>query len=254
MSRLRADRGMTLMEMLIAMVITMIVSLACFALIEVTMRRSSDISARVDTTQRGRGAMDTITRQIRSQVCVQRSDDATMVDDRAVYAATPTAIAFFTDLGDDSVHAGNAIKPPQLHSLSFESGKLIERDYASTGSTVVLGITKYAYGGYPSAPTLTRTVLTDVANTLGTTSAPVFFTYFKFTPATATVPAAPTTTLSASGGMVVADLQQVAKISVSYRAMRYKGTATDRGNTIYASDVYVRSADPNSQTPKPVCA
>ena len=69
MRRLRAEDGFTLPELLVTMAIALIVSLATFSLIEVVMKRSGDIGARVETTQRGRTAMDLITRQLRSQVC-----------------------------------------------------------------------------------------------------------------------------------------------------------------------------------------
>ena len=54
MTRLRDERGMTLPEVLVSVTIAMIISLATFALIETVMRRAGDISARVDSTQRGR--------------------------------------------------------------------------------------------------------------------------------------------------------------------------------------------------------
>ena len=69
-SRLTDERGMTLPEVMVTMVIALIMSLATFALVDVTMRQTKEISDRVDGVQRGRVAMDLMTRQLRSQVCL----------------------------------------------------------------------------------------------------------------------------------------------------------------------------------------
>ncbi len=74
MRRLRSEDGFTLPELLITMAIAMIVSLATFTLIEIVMKRSGEVGARVETTATARTAMDQITRQLRSQVCAKRSD------------------------------------------------------------------------------------------------------------------------------------------------------------------------------------
>jgi prepilin-type N-terminal cleavage/methylation domain-containing protein len=84
--RLNSERGMTLPEVMVTMVISMILSLATFALVDVTMRQTGEISDRVDGVQRGRVAMDLMTRQLRSQVCLGASAPAA----RSVVAGTPT--------------------------------------------------------------------------------------------------------------------------------------------------------------------
>jgi prepilin-type N-terminal cleavage/methylation domain-containing protein len=252
MSRLRAQEGMTLVEVLVALTITLIVSLATFALIGVVMTRAGEIGSRVDTTQRGRQAMDFITRQLRSQVCVQRTGELT--DDRAVYAATPLSVTFFSDLGDESIRTGNTIKAPDLRSLSLESGKLLERIWA--GTAVGTGITQtVTYTGYPASGATTRQILDSVGNieTTGSsgTGTPLVFRYYKYDTAT---PPQPSVEMDASAGLTIAQLQQVARITVSFRAIPSRGKATDRAATVLTANIYVRSADPNSKTPRPVCS
>jgi len=128
MSRLRDERGVTLPEVLVSVTIAVIISLATFALIETVMRRAGDISARVDSTQRGRSAMDFITRQLRSQVCVQATAPA-MADDRAFYAITPTSVTFFSDLSDESIKTGNTLRNPELRSAPpFQRERLVLRE------------------------------------------------------------------------------------------------------------------------------
>ena len=46
--RLSSERGMTLPEVLVTIVIALVLSLAAFSLVDVTIRRTGEISARVD--------------------------------------------------------------------------------------------------------------------------------------------------------------------------------------------------------------
>jgi type II secretory pathway component PulJ len=249
MSRLRAQEGMTLTEVLVSLTIAMIISLATFSLIGTVMTRSGEIGSRVDTTQRGRAAMDFVTRQLRSQVCVQRTGEVT--DDRAVYAATPTSVTFFSDLGDESFRTGNTIKTPELRSLSLESGKLLERAWTGTAAGTA-AVPTYTYAGYPGSGAATRQILDNVATTETTAALqPLVFRYYTYN---ALTPPRPDLEMDATAGLTVAQLQQVARIKVSFRAFPSRGKSTDRSSTALSTSIYVRAADPNSTTPKPVCA
>ena len=167
MTRLREHDGMTLPEVLTALTIAAIVSIATFALISTVMARSGEVSARVDSTQRARAAMDFITRQLRSQVCVLSTSPAT-VDARAVVAATPTSVTFFGDLSDESHRTGNTLKSPELRSITLESGKLVERRWTGVKGGTTNNPT-YSYAGYPATPTQKR-VLADDISTVDSTS------------------------------------------------------------------------------------
>lgn len=241
---LRDERGMTLPELLVAIVVGMIVALAAFSLVEVTMRRTGLTSNRIEGTQAGRMAMDTITREVRSQVCVRRSDGTpAMVAPRAVYAATDTSIAFFVDLSDGSQN-------PQLRTLSFENNQLIERDYLGTLDPGTVGATAtYTYAGYPGTPSKSKVLLDNVR--LG--SFPTYFQYFNYD---ANTPPQPDNPIVAGPGLDAQTLGSIAKISVSFTS--YARNATPEKNKVepgvtFTDDVFVRSADPNSTTPRPMC-
>ena len=81
------------------------------------MRRTGEIGARVDTTQRARVAMDSMTRQLRSQVCVPRDrsgDDR----ERSIFAGTPTSVTFFSRPRDESITPAPTPRPPTLRSVA----------------------------------------------------------------------------------------------------------------------------------------
>lgn len=230
MSRLRDERGMTLMEMLVAMVIGLLVCLAVFSLVDFTMRRYGETSGRVDANQRGRVAMDLITRQLRSQVCLPSGTPPMF--SRAGNPTDDADATFFVDLtsGADPTAA------PQLHTLVYDAAKhaIIERDYTDKLPADVQQDPAYA-----GAPT-TRTVLTDVVPVTGT---PVF-TYYTF--AGATVPAP-----------VTGDaLGTIASVQVTYRALPGHYSAANpnpRGSVVFQNRVTVREVDPNVSDPEPEC-
>ena len=69
MTRARAQGGFTLPELMVAMMISLMTLLGVFAVLDTSIRQSNAVAGRVNATQRARITMDTITRQLRSQVC-----------------------------------------------------------------------------------------------------------------------------------------------------------------------------------------
>jgi prepilin-type N-terminal cleavage/methylation domain-containing protein len=254
MTRLREQDGMTLPEVLVAVAIALIISLAAFALVDTTMRRAGDIGARVDATQRGRAAMDFITRQLRSQVCVQATAPK-MDDDRAFYAVTPTSVTFFSDLSDESVKSGNTLKNPELRMLSFESGKLIERRWAGTATGTPLNPT-YSYT-YPGTPLQTRVLATNISSLDQTADGqPLVFHFYYYNdddknPAT---PPKLNGEYDTRSPLTAAQATMITRVRVRFQADPAPGKTTDRGHIEFRDDVYSRLADPNNLlNPNPVC-
>jgi Tfp pilus assembly protein PilV len=234
-SRLRNQEGMTLPEVTVTLAIAMIISLATFALVDTVMRRTGEINARVDTTQRSRTAMDQITRQLRSQVCAWRADPS-WSGARSIDTATPTSVGFFTDLSDEVT--GTA---PDLRTLSLANGTIVE-----TSTKAVRSPVDPAKVSYPN-PVTSRTVLTHVSVPPGK----VLFSYFAFD-MTKSPPVPSTTPLPmTNGALTPAQVEQVAKISITFKVSPTNGGK--RGTTTLLNDVYVRTADPNASTPRPTC-
>jgi prepilin-type N-terminal cleavage/methylation domain-containing protein len=234
MSRLRGEQGMTIVEMLIAITIMSLISLAGFALIDFTMRRSGEISGRVDADQRGRVAMDAITRQLRSQVC-QPSGTPPMYS-RAGNTTDDNDATFFVDLTDGS----DATKPAELHTLAYvpyasapTKGSIVERDYSGT-----LNSNPAIDPSYGTTPYATRTLLADVAPVDGKTP---IFSYYDFSGNKLATP------------VTGAPLGSIARIQVAYRSLPSRGSATDRGAVVFQDQVSVREVDPNATDPEPDC-
>ena len=145
-NRLNSERGMTLPEVLVTMTIALVLSLATFALVDMTIRRTGEITARVDGVQRGRVAMDLMTRQLRSQVCLGPRRRRRPRSSRPPRPRSPST----SSMGDPSTKAarlGEATATPLVAEKradardheSYAPARSIERRWVGTPSTVALG-------------------------------------------------------------------------------------------------------------------
>ena len=228
MSALRREEGMTLPELLIAIIIALVVSFAAFSLIEVVMRRTAETQGRVEASQRGRAAMDAMTRQLRSQVCLSSTIPP-------MAAGDPNVASFYVDLSD-----GATGLPPELHTITYDptARTLTERDYAGTGTAPAIT--------YPTAATRTKTL---AENVILDSTTPIF-RYYAFNSAT---PPRPATLLATP--LSTTNLGLVARIELSFRTLPPKALSpTTRGSIVLQDEVYIRAADPNDPAPTPTCA
>ncbi|MDA0166447.1 prepilin-type N-terminal cleavage/methylation domain-containing protein [Solirubrobacter ginsenosidimutans] len=249
LNRLRHDeRGFTLPELLITLIIALTVSLATFSLIDFVMKRTGEIASRVETVQRARTAMDQVTRLLRSQVCAWRGDDALMTGSRSLYSASPTAVTPFTDFSSETLVSG-VLPAPALRTLTLSNpvnGTLTE---TTIPGKWVGGKVSYTYAG---VTTTTRQVLTNVSlyTPVGSTADPTpLFRYFTFNAAD---PPQPINEVGVGRALTADELESVAKITVTFRVLTAAGDA--KGSTVLTGDVYVRTADPNAEDPQPKCA
>jgi prepilin-type N-terminal cleavage/methylation domain-containing protein len=246
MQRLRSERGMTLIELLVTLVIAVILSLATFSLVEVTMKRSGEISARTDTLQRARGAMDAMTRQLRSQVCLGSSPA------RTVTSATPTSITFSAYMGDPSTKASqvsaSATPTPiiaERRSLTLEGDTIVERRWTGTPNTAqAVGYT------FPTNATGKRDLLKPV-ELVTPTSAPLtsaLFRYYAYNPSTGK----PDQLLDTTTALTEDQMRQIARIEIRYRALPTPQRRDGRAAVTLVDDVFARTIDPNADTDQPL--
>ncbi len=226
--RARSQSGFTLIELIVAMTISTMTVLAVFAILDTTVKQSNAVAGRVNATQRARLTMDTITRQLRSQVCYGPTVPA-------LVAGTDDSVKFHMDLSDGS-------KAIEQHELVFNATArtVTERVWPGQGSPLT----------FPTQ-TLNRLLVGDVtrAQTKDGTVLPIF-KYYAYNLA---VPPRPelrlTTPLNAT------DLARVAKIEVNFRALPPGNKAGSAAGAVsLQNEVYVRVADPNDPAPTPTCA
>jgi prepilin-type N-terminal cleavage/methylation domain-containing protein len=230
------EEGFSLPELLIALTIALIVSLATFSIVEITMKKSGEVAARVDASQRGRLAMDAITRQLRSQVCIASNVPA-------MNSATDDSAGFYVDFTDQS----NSDSPPVLHKLVYDPARSRIVEYDTKGVSDHATPPTFTYDVASPATNSTKVLLDNVTR-YGATP---MFQYYAYDTA---APPRPSTRLDAPAtGMVAANLARVARIVVTYRT-RGTDRKNNTGSIVMQDEVYVRSADPNDPAPTPTCA
>ena len=229
--RARREDGFTLVELLAAMSIGVVIVLAALMVLDTSVKTTTRTQQRVDAVQRGRAAMDDITRQLRSQVCLGKV--ASMVEART------DSVTFYGDLTD-----GTTGTPPQRRTLTYAGGKLTQNVEAGTGMPPA---TQWLTA--PNTTTLLSDVGTDPALTAAADGTRPVFRYYAFSQDPVPQLVGPLAT-----PVSAAVLPTIVKISVAFGVRRSGAPATDAPMTVMQDDVYIRSADPNLPSPSPLCA
>ena len=225
-ARLRRADGHTLPELLTALMMAMVILLATFALLDHVLKRTGETQARVEATQKGRMTMDTITRSLRSSVCLSPSIPPLAV-------ATPTSLTYYSDLGDGT-------RPPERHQVTYNAGTRRIVDTVTPGT-----------GMPPTTVFTAASQQRQLAENVVPEGATPMFRYFAYNNA-----ATPTASLALAATVAAADLPRVARVAVTYVAQAGRGDSESatRAAISFTDDVYFRSADPNDPAPYPTCA
>jgi hypothetical protein len=220
-ARLRSERGFTVVETVVAAAVGSVVMLAIFFLLDTSVKQSSGVNARVDSTQRGRAAMESITRELRSQVCFAFPSTAPPV---SLTAASDYSVTFYG-------FSGSGTFVPSRRTIWWDTNTNSIKESVEPGVPAAGPVTSFGTAQ-------TRTILTDVKPPLKPAPAPpntsdVVFSYQR-TDGTALG----ATPLSAT------DLGRVGRIVVRFNTTpATKGSSTQ--TTSFESQVFVRTADPN---------
>lgn len=214
----REESGFTLVELVVAMGIGTIILLATFMMLDSSVVLTGKVTDRVDRTQRGRFAMEQITRELRSQVCPAAGVPA--IADGQAYS-----VKFYSFMGSGAF-------VPDMREIAWDTNTntIVERRWAGTGTS--------PYTTYAGTPT-TKTLLTDVKPPPTPANTPIF-TYRSVSAALLTAP------------LVPADLTATARIDISF-ATYAQGKNTTGQYTLLSSQAFSRTADPNTLA-GPACA
>src|SRR4051794_29149527 len=230
--RLRDDqRGFTLVELITAISIGMVIILAAFVVLDRTISASSQIADRSDALQQGRQAMSTITRELRSAVCVGNTFP--------IVAGTDSSVTFTADL-TDGVSVTNPIKQRQI-SWNSTTGAMTETVTPSTGTYPTLMFT----GTTTSVQLLYK--VNQILDQPGNVPRAIFRFYGYRANTTDGTLDQLTAPLSAT------DLGRVALIKVGFRSFAARPITNDKNSTVLEEDIYTRSAVPTQLQGAPEC-
>ena len=162
----RHQSGFTLVELIVTMLVGMIVLTALFGLVDVALRASKRVDNRVESSQRGRLALEQMNRDLRSQVCIKTSSSAFA---SSIASGDSNQVTFYSELASPSGYTTNTFSPDQYQLA-----------YSSTGQGSLTETVRAASGTYPNLtwPSVTRTnILLNNITQQGST--PVF-SYFAY--------------------------------------------------------------------------
>jgi Tfp pilus assembly protein PilW len=225
--RARSESGHTLMELIVAMSLGMGILLISFQLLDRSLGLTKEVSDRVGAVQSGRLAMDTMTRQLRSQVCLGGNP--------ALYAASGDSITFYSNL--------SATAPPSLDTFSFnEAARTITH-------TRIKGVGPVPGTTHTSTPT-TSTLLANAARNGASPTLNPVFTYYGFDTSNPPKAVQQLTPMP----LTLLQRESTARIVISFVSRPTKATTTNKRAAVLTDEIFVRSADPNDPAPVPKCA
>lgn len=224
MSRLREESGFALTELLVALAAGLGVLVAVLGLLDTSTRLSASTVDRVETTSRARLAMDVLTRQVRSQLCLG-------TDLPAMTAATPTSMTFYGSLAPEA-----SPLVVQRRTLTYDAAtrRLLETVWTGAGVRPLI-----TFDTPPKTTVIADGIVPD-----GTTP---IFEYYRFqVPAgggTARPQLITTTPLAAD------DLARTVQIGLRFVAVGRRPTT----RVELSSRVYVRTSSPTHPDSSPLC-
>jgi prepilin-type N-terminal cleavage/methylation domain-containing protein len=228
LAKIRSDQsGFTLVELLAAMSVGMIVLMAAFLLLDRATSVSHEIANRQEALQRGRLAMETIVRDLRSQVCLGDEKEP-------ITTAENSKVTFFVDLSDGS-------KNPEQRTIRYQDGSIYEDTYIGTGPYPEL-----VFGDAPETRVLVSGVQPIVDNGV---SRPIL-RYYAFNPGG--VPG-DLQLLTPNPALATNDAIRTVMVKVGFTVLPDRKTPKNSEATTLESDVYVRLADPSRPLEGPRC-
>jgi prepilin-type N-terminal cleavage/methylation domain-containing protein len=221
------QRGFSLTELLVAMTIGMVVLMASWMVLDRTISASGQVADRSQALQRGRQAMELISRQLRSQVCVGTATP--------IVSAGDLSVTFYADMTD-----GSSANPIKKRTLTYDTttDTINESVASSTGTYPAL-----TFGTAATAPLLTK--VDQIMD--GSTARPIF-RYYGYQTGTTNG-----TLVQLSAPLSATDLKRVAVIKVGFRAFADRPISNDSDSTVLENDVYTRTAVPTELQGQPEC-
>jgi hypothetical protein len=196
--------------------------LAAFALLDATTSGTARVTGRTDANQRGRHAMDVMTRSLRSQVCVNGVPP--------ILAADVNEVTFAADL--------SAAGESDQRRITFNP----------TARTVSLGV-KAGSGNEPGrtfpGAFVTKELLADVV----ADGATPFFSYWADVPGTGGSQQQQLTTLP----LPATDLRRVARVDITFVARPTRANTTQAWASAFEDSITVRAVDADNANPTVEC-
>jgi prepilin-type N-terminal cleavage/methylation domain-containing protein len=239
----RDERGFSLIELLAAMAIGSIVLTGLMLVFINGLKAATQVNDRVESSQRGRIAMDRVVTLLDSQVCtVVRTLNPAAGTNPAFYTddttapivptvSTGTSVRFYADLT-------GASDTPDLYQVTYDATAKTLTEYRYKGSGTIPNRT------YPATPSTSNVLLTDAAQARDSAGNPLpVFQYFAFQPNGTVDTTQPLATVDTTTA------KTVIRVGVEFQATPNRTRqATDRRRSILTGEASLSTADPDPST------
>jgi hypothetical protein len=253
------DRGTTLVEVMVGLLAGMVVLMLAYGMWDGATRSQANTADRIDAVSRGRGAMERITRDIRSQQCLDSSTPA------MVWAAD-LGMEFYSSVAEENLGAQRIERrrlewkkdPVQFTDGGSEVGDIIETVWWTnqTAAPFTFNVLKRKV-----------TLAEDVQRPLDKNGQPAaIFQYFGYDESNLKVGrpnatpyplvnSTPNGVNTLGRGVATANLSHVVLVDVNFlaRPRRAKNSRKKVYPVNFFNRVSVRTADPSDPTRSPLC-
>jgi type II secretory pathway pseudopilin PulG len=220
----RGEQGFTLVEMLVTLVTGIVIVLAAFSILDVSLSQSSRINERVDADQRARLAMEKILLELHSS-CV-------IVDVNPVEVGSESEmIKFISQQGSEAYF--NTVTKHEI-KLNKAAGTLTDASYASVEPS------SSGTWTFPATATSKQTLLTNVSLSKEGEKTVPLFKYYKYENGNLATTELPTPLNEENAA-------NTAEITVSFTTAPTSNRTTG-GRTVDLADTAVLRFDPASAT------
>ena len=237
---MRDERGMTLVELLVAMAMGTIVIFAATAIILSALNVTRQVTGRETAMSQGRTGIETLLGQLNS-ACLLNSTSPVVWNTSAVstpaspitpaVASDATHLVFTTGLGDSTNPT------PTLHVVQLgNNGSLLDYAYPYTGTSANLGTpTLWTFSSSSSQ-------ILNLAQDVTPGSSGAMFSYYAYSPSTYSLLGVPALAVP----LTVTTAATVAEVDLDFRFLPYSNSQANQSSELQDSAVFSLTAQDNS--------
>ncbi|MFZ1155372.1 MAG: prepilin-type N-terminal cleavage/methylation domain-containing protein [Solirubrobacteraceae bacterium] len=236
---LHDELGFTLIELVVALAAGVVVLLALFSILDISLRHTTAIQDRVQANQLGRVAMTKVVDELHSS-CL--SPGFTPVQSES----TPSEMRFVSSYGSTAVLA-TAYEHRIVFTANGKNGKLVDKTYKSNSGS-------WPEFKFPTTPTSEVTLVNGVSESESGGKAIPIFEYYKYASASESTGALPLNTieelksLAEKGKLTTTTAHETASVKMNFHTEANDRNTLNRGVDLSAQVTFSFSV-PNSETP-----
>lgn len=248
------ERGMTLIEMMVGLALGTLITLAAYYAMDGASKNSNRTAMRIESIQRGRNAMEDITRAIRAQQCYNGT--------RPMLWAAGSALEFYSSIAPI---AATTFQPVERHRIQWEAQPA--KTNLANGGKPIGDLKEYVWRldpvtnkwqTNPTVKLLGNDVEQAPSRRDATKLAPIF-QYYKYDGGTGSgrvdldSPVALTASQNGLASAPSGDLSGIVLVEISFRSTPRFLKVAKSGFMNFYNTVSVRIADPTNPGGSPQC-